>query len=109
MATSRVKATEARKASATLRKDQVITNRRVPSISPRLPAPALPAAPAPAKSANPPTIPFNHRPPVRAVSQLAVSALAYRVAGTWRATCARSKIYIPLLDLITEKMASAPD
>ena len=30
--------------------------------------------------------------------------LAYRVAGTWRATCARSKIYIPLLDLITEKL-----
>ena len=29
--------------------------------------------------------------------------------GTWRATCARSKIYIPLLDLINEKVASAPD
>ena len=74
MATSRVKATEARKASATLRKDQVIANRRVPSSSPRLPAPALPAAPAPAKSANPPTIPFNHRPPVGAY-QLGVSSV----------------------------------
>ena len=33
--------------------------------------------------------------------------LAYRVAGTWRGACARSKIYIPLLDPINENPAPA--